>query len=278
MIKLKKIKNKNFNYSFVQGRFSDEVAGIFQYFPINSWEKEFYLAKGLNFDSVEWIISDLSNPIFNSLFSKVIKKVLIKNKMKISSISMDMIMDNPLHKLTKSKIVWLSNRIKHSMKFFNIKRISIPIEERSRFNNKNEKKLALNNLALIYKKLSPKYKVCIETDMSPVSLIDILSEKRFKKLGILLDLGNTRAHGFNIEDYFRLFPEKIYSIHVKYREKSYGKTQILKKNNFYELKFLVKNIKVLKNLEDISFQTFKSKRNFYSDIQKSIKNFNSYVK
>tara|TARA_B110000967_G_C18861831_1_gene550434 strand:- start:299 stop:1135 length:837 start_codon:yes stop_codon:yes gene_type:complete len=278
LIKLKKIKNKNFNYSFVQGRFSDEVAGIFQYFPINSWEKEFYLAKRLNFDSVEWIISDLSNPIFNSLFSKVIKKVLIKNKMKISSISMDMIMDNPLHKLTKSKIVWLSNRIKNSMKFFNIKRISIPIEERSRFNNKNEKKLALNNLALIYKKLSPKYKVCIETDMSPVSLINILSEKRFKKLGILLDLGNTRAHGFNIEDYFRLFPEKIYSIHVKYREKSYGKTQILKKNNFHELKFLVKNIKVLKNLEDISFQTFKSKRNFYSDIQKSIKNFNLYVK
>ena len=277
MIKLKKIKNKNLNYSFIQGRFSKEIAGIFQYFPINNWEKEFYFAKRLNFDSVEWIISDLSNPIFNSLFSKVIKKVL-KNKMKISSISMDLIMDNPLHKLTKSKIIWLSNRIFGILKFFNIKRISIPIEERSRFNNKKRKKLALNNLKLIYKKLSPKYKVCIETDMSPISLINILNEKRFKKLGILLDLGNTRAHGFKIEDYFRLFPEKIYSIHVKYREKSYGKTQILKRNNFHELKFLLKNIKLLKNLEDISFQTFKSKNNFKSDIQKSIKNFNTYVK
>ena len=71
------------------------------------------------------------------------------------------------------------------------------------------KKLALNNLKLIYKKLSPKYKVCIETDMSPISLINILNEKRFKKLGILLDLGNTRAHGFKIEDYFRLFLKKF---------------------------------------------------------------------
>ena len=30
--------------------------------------------------------------------------------------------------------------------------------------------------------------------------------------------------------------------------------------------------------KDISFQTFKSKNNFKSDIQKSIKNFNTYVK
>ena len=93
MINLKKFKKLNINYSFVQGRFSNEVAGKFQHFPIHNWENEFYLAKKLNFDAVECIVTDFSNPIFNPLFSKIIKKTLLKNKMKISSISMDLIMD-----------------------------------------------------------------------------------------------------------------------------------------------------------------------------------------
>ena len=114
--------------------------------------------------------------------------------------------------------------------------------------------------------------------MSPESLVTILKMKKFNKLGILLDLGNTRAHGFYIEDYFKLFKDKIYSIHIKYRDKSYGKTKILDRNNFYELKFLQENLNALTNLGDISFQTFKSNNNFFKDMQKSITNFNNYVK
>ena len=277
MINLKKFKKK-INYSFVQGRLSSEVAGKFQHFPIHNWEKEFQLAKKLGFNSVEWIITDFSNPIFNPLFSKIIKKVLIKNKIKISSISMDLIMDNPLHKISKIEALWLAIKIKEAISFFKINRVSIPIEERSRYNNKFEKVLALKNLHLIFSRLRKSSKVCIESDMSPKSLDSLLKMKKFNKLGVLIDLGNTRAHGFNIEDYFKFNPEKIYSIHIKYREKSYGKTKILIKKNFHELKFLIKNLKKLKNLSDISFQTYKTNKNFFTDIQKSIKNFNSYVK
>ena len=50
------------------------------------------------------------------------------------------------------------------------------------------------------------------------------------------------------------------------------------KRNFYELNYFIDNIDLLKNLEDISFQTFKSNNNFYLDIKKSIKNFNGYIK
>ena len=237
MINLKKFKGKKINYSFVQGRFSNEVAGKYQHFPINNWENEFRLARKLNFDSVEWIITDFSNPIFNPLFSKIIKKTLLKNKMKISSISLDLIMDNPLHKLSKIETLWIGNKLSDAVNSFKIKRIAVPIEERCRFNNKLEKTLALKNLHLIYALLSSKCKICIETDMPPESLINILKMKKFNKLGILLDLGNTRANGFHIEDYFKLFKDKIYSIHIKYRDKSYGKTKILHKNNFHELKF-----------------------------------------
>ena len=35
--------------------------------------------------------------------------------------------------------------------------------------------------------------------------------KSFKKLAILLDIGNTKAHGFFVEDYVKLFPGKIFA-------------------------------------------------------------------
>ena len=79
-------------------------------------------------------------------------------------------------------MIWISEELSKAMKYFNIKRISIPIEERCRFNNKSEKNLALKNLLIIYKKLK-KYKVCIETDMSPQSLVEIY---KMKNLNILV--------------------------------------------------------------------------------------------
>ena len=270
MIKLKKLNRKKLLYSYVQGRFSGEVAGRFQHFPISSWNKEFPAAKKLNFDCIEWIISDYSNPIFSDIFRKVIKSKLGKNKLNISSISLDLIMNNPLHNLKKKEIQWLTTNLKEVVKFFKIKRISIPIEERSRFNNKLERKI-------IYSSLKNTCKICIETDISPFSLVNIFKIKKLKKLGILLDLGNTRAHGFRIKDYFNLYPEKIYSIHIKYRDKSYGTTKIISKRGFHELEYLIKNIDHLKNLQDISFQTYKSNKNYLNDMKKSINNFNKYV-
>ena len=277
MIKLKKIKSKKIAYSFVQGRFSTETAGKFQYFPISNWQSEFQIAKKLNFDCIEWIVSDFSNPIFNKIFSQIIKKKLNQNNLKISSISLDLIMDNSLHSLSDAQVEWLTENIKKAVIFFKIKRVSVPIEERCRFNNKDEKKLALKSLEIIYYKLRRYCKICIETDMAPLSLVSILKMKKLKSLGVLLDLGNTRAHGFKIEDYFKLFPNRIYSIHIKYRENSYGKTKVVPKKSFHELKYLMNNIHFLKNLIDISFQIYKSKKNFLNDMKKSIKNFNNYV-
>jgi hypothetical protein len=261
----------------VQGRFSREIAGKFQHFPIDNWHKELLAAKRLNFDCVEWIISDYSNPIFNEVFRKIIKSNLKSNKLNISSISLDLIMDNPLHKLKTTETEWLTHNLIKIIKYFKIKRISVPIEERSRFNNKSEKSLALKNLEIIYSKLNGLCKICIETDISPISLTDIFKTKKFTRLGILLDLGNTRAHGFKIEEYFHLFSQKIYSIHIKYRDKSYGMTRVISKKGFHELEYLIKNINKLKNLQDISFQTYKSDKNYLNDMKKSINNFNYYV-
>ena len=115
------------------------------------------------------------------------------------------------------------------------------------------------------------------TDISP-NVLKKLFDNFFKRLGLLLDLGNTRAHGFRIEDYFINFSAKIYSIHIKYRGHNYGKSKVIPKNSFYELSYLIKNIGKLKNLNDISFQTFKSKNYYLKDLKNCVINFNKYKK
>ncbi len=269
-------KSKKINLSYVIGRFSPQLGAKFQYFPIDNWQKDLQTAKKFKFDGTEWIISDFSNPIFNESFRKIILGELKRNKLKICSLSLDLIMNNPLHIIKDNDIDWLIKQIKVIVKYFSIDRVTIPIEERSRFNNHIEKKASLKSLLKFYHAIYKISHLCIETDISPKALSYLLSLKKFKKLGILLDLGNTKAHGFSIEEYFRLFPRKIYGVHIKYRPNLFGKTERLKKN-FYELKFLFKNIDKLTNCRDITFQTFKSKKNFLKDMQFSLKSFKEYI-
>tara|TARA_B100001094_G_scaffold100769_1_gene96932 strand:+ start:9409 stop:10266 length:858 start_codon:yes stop_codon:yes gene_type:complete len=275
MVTIKK-KFKNINYSYVIGRFSPEIGSKFQHFPISSWEKDLQFAKKFKFDGTEWIISDFSNPIFNENFRKIIKKKLRQNKLKICSISLDLIMDNPLHLINKQDVTWLANQLKKIIKFFHVKRVSIPIEERSRFNNYIEKVNSLRNLKLFYKNISNITNLCVETDLSPYNLSKLLKLRKFKKLGVLLDIGNTKAHGFPVENFFHLFSTKIFGIHVKYRNSFFSKTSHIKKG-FSELKFVIKNIDKLENCQDITFQTFKSKNKFIKDMSISLSNFNNYV-
>lgn len=276
MAKLLK-NNKNFIIAFMQGQLSVPVGSNFQYFPIHEWEKEFIRAKKIGFNNIEWIISDYSNPIFNKEFQKIIQIVLKKNKFNITSISLDLLMNNPLKKMTLENARWLSQFLLMAIKKFKIQRVSFPIEEHSRFNNQKEKITTISRLKIFYKILEKHCNLCIETDISPAALDDFLKNKKLPKLGILIDLGNTKAHGFAIKDYFEKYSNKIYSAHLKFRDKNFGKSKPIPKNNYYELEYFIKNIDLLKNFKDLTFQTFKSPKKFIADIKNSVRNFNNYV-
>ena len=74
--------NRNILYSYVQGRLSAQMGSKYQYFPISDWQKELIIANKLGFKGIEWLISDLSNPLFNLEFIKLIKNKLKKKQIK----------------------------------------------------------------------------------------------------------------------------------------------------------------------------------------------------
>ena len=58
----------------MQGRLSKPINGKIQSFPINSWENEFYLARNIGFELIEWVLDEnvKDNPILDKrFFSKI---------------------------------------------------------------------------------------------------------------------------------------------------------------------------------------------------------------
>ncbi len=262
--------------SYVIGRFSKKIGDKYQYFPIDNWQKDIALAKKFGFDGVEWIISDYSNPIFNSVFLKYIKKEIKKKNIKISSLALDLIMDEPLHEINQHNLNWLIRKIKLIQTEVVINRINIPIEEKARFTNENEMRVVIKRLSHILKSLGKNSKISIETDINPKKLIVFFRSKKLKKIGLLLDLGNSRANNYKIEDYFKYFKDKIYGFHIKFRKRNLGNSKVIPLK-FKELSIMKENIPSLKNLQDITFQTYRSHDNFILDMKNSIKNYNRII-
>jgi len=182
-------------------------------------------------------------------------------------------MRDPLYSIKLNNLKWVIKKMLYLQKKINIPRITIPIEETCRYKDKNQKKKTLDNLYFLLSQLSNKSNISIETDLRFEEVSKILSNKKFLKLGLLIDIGNIRASEKDLEKFLIYFKDKIFGIHVKYREKNYGKTKNLPKT-FKELSILKKNLNTLKNIQDITFQTFRSNNNFLSDMKDNIKNFN----
>ena len=80
------------------------------------------------------IITDFSNPIFNEEFVNIIKKMSF-NKIKINSISLDVIMNKSLFTIDNKDLLWLLDKLEIVIKIFKVKRILVPTEEELKYNN-----------------------------------------------------------------------------------------------------------------------------------------------
>ena len=258
-----------FVLSYVQGRLSKKVGEKFQYFPIHNWQNELVLAKKIGLKNMEWIISDLSNPILNSYSCKEIQKILKKNKIRISSISLDLIMEKPLHTWSMVDLGWFINILKNAIIIHKVKRLNIPCEEQSRFFNSENLGKFKKNLKFILKKLGRSTYVSIESDFSPRNINYLLKNLKSNQLGVNLDLGNIEANGYDIQDYLDLLNKKIFGVHIKERKLLFGLSKKLTLNK--NIKYLFSNIHKLSNLKDITLQTFRSKNNYVNDLSKSFK-------
>ena len=88
----------------MQGRLSKPINGKIQSFPKDTWREEFFLAKKIGFDLIEWVLDDdlASNPIMDKEKFIEIKKIKEETNININSICCDFFMNNSISKVSRN--------------------------------------------------------------------------------------------------------------------------------------------------------------------------------
>ena len=206
----------------MQGRLSKPLNGRIQSFPINTWEKEFYLAKEIGFELIEWVLDEniKDNPILNKNTFKKISQIKKETQIEINSICCDFFMSNSLSKNSTSfrekNLEIFNYLIEESCPSNNIKIIDLPLvgseslkRKRTYDDYKNlllklEKKIIENNL-----------KISLETDLNPFELKDFLKGFNKKAISVNYDTGNSAYWEFNVKQEFLSYGSLISNVHIK---------------------------------------------------------------
>lgn len=217
------------NIGIIQGRLSTPKEG-FQECP-NDWQKEFELAKKINLNHIEWVITAekyYENPILD-LNTK-------KPEHKISSVCADFFVSN-IFQNQRSLSLYLTN-LCNAVEKTKIKYITIPLLEQSSVISEYERHRFIEFITEIkdrHKNLLFSFEA--ELDLDPLIEILSISDRFF----VTYDTGNMTSFGANHSEYISEISKKITNVHLKDRAHSgqsvppgTGDTDFQK--IFYELK------------------------------------------
>jgi len=208
------------DFGIMQGRLSPKIEGKIQAFPAEHWKKEFKIAQGIGFNSIEWIVEEPleNNPLLTSKGIKQIQELINETKVKVEFICADYFMKNPILDsetiLTNSKEI-LTNIILAGDKI-GAKCVEIPFVDNSSIRNIDFNYLVdfFNSFEEILQKTN--MTINLETDLDPVQFKQLLEELNLK-VGANYDIGNSASLGYNFIEEIDCYGDRINNVHIKDR-------------------------------------------------------------
>lgn len=218
----------------MQGRLSNKQGKPLQSFPWNSWKKEFLRAHSIGFEQIEWLVdgvNDDDNPIASVNGRKEISLLSIKYDVSINSLCAHALIDGKLlsngrnqkDALEKfSKILFWASEAR-------IEYVILPVMDAMSIQTAESKERLRKVLHEVVDTYTPK--VLLESDLSAIQLKEFLDEVDLENIGVLYDLGNATAMGFDIESELKLLYPLIEEVHIKDRYINNGISDRLGKAN-----------------------------------------------
>ena len=204
----------------MQGRLSPQYLGRIQSFPVNSWEQELHDCKNLGIELVEWTIDEIfydQNPIVSKTGTNHINDILAELDLRVPSITCDYFMEKPFWGQDGYKTYGKLKTIIEGMINIGAQLLVIPLVDNASINNTHEYQ------AEFFQKLLQDYEketifVVFETDLNPRKFKEFISEFDPKHFGINYDIGNSASLGYDVDEEFREYGDRILNVHVKDRE------------------------------------------------------------
>ena len=211
---------ENIPIGIMQGRLSSKIGQPLQSFPFDDWSLEFMRAKTIGFDQIEWLVdgtNDHNNPITSAIGRSKILKLSEKHNITINSLC--------IHSLINGDLLLKGDKYIKAIKSFssiltwaqelNIKFVILPVMDSMSIQSKSSQAKLKDILNSIDNTEGPK--VLLESDLPGVYLKQFIEDVALDNVGILYDLGNATALGFDIKKELDLLHSLIGEVHIKDR-------------------------------------------------------------
>jgi len=209
----------------MQGRLSDKYNCPLQSFPWFSWRDEFARAAKLRLTSIEWLLDgerDMENPIASNQGRDEINELCEQNEIHISSLCAHTFIDGALleHGLRGRKAVDHLSRVLDWAWEAKSDYVVLPAMEAMSLSSGAAKGTLMAVLESVLSKDGPV--VLLESDLRAAELMEFIDESGVDRLGVLYDIGNATALGFDVVEDLALLKPYLLEIHIKDRKRLHG--------------------------------------------------------
>ena len=209
---------------FMQGRLSPVVNGLIQSFPWNNWREEMEEAARLGLHVLEWTLDHenlYANPLMTSTGQDEISKIMRELNLSIPSLTGDCFMQAPFWKVFGAEREARQRdfiAIMEACSIIGISQIVVPLVDDGAIGSDEEMEVLRNFLLSLVPKLAKfDIRVIFESDFAPQELAKFIATYPATVFGINYDIGNSAALGFNVDEEFGCYGDRITNVHVKDR-------------------------------------------------------------
>lgn len=204
----------------MQGRLLPKISGRIQCFPADQWRNEFPLAEKAGLQLIEWIYEvygAVQNPLSTDQGIAELKELSVKHGVAVRSLCADYFMDRPMLANPEEgalKLHWLLGRCHLA----GIRRIILPFVDASRLiNSAAEDSLVQLLTPFSSEAESMGIELHLETDLPPVRFAKLIAQLPEPPFKVNYDSGNSASHGYDVEEEFAAYGQRIGSLHIKDR-------------------------------------------------------------
>ena len=225
----------------MQGRLLPKYQNRYQAHPIGYWQAEFYIAKELGFNQIEFILDYNEvekNPLLRKKGICEIQNLISQTNIQIKSICADYFMEAPLHSEHQKNSEKILKKLIKYAKALNVIDIVLPCVDQSTLKNKQD----INMLVASIKKVLPlaennNININFETDLNPIKFKELLSHFSSNNIKVNYDIGNSASLGYSPKEEFEAYGEYISDLHIKDRVLDGGNVKLGTGNVDFETVF-----------------------------------------
>jgi hexulose-6-phosphate isomerase len=208
----------------MQGRMSPLVDGQVQAFPKDHWRDEFLLGNKHDIRMMEWTLDYKGlheNPLLTSEGQQEIKRLSGEYSVSIPSLTGDCFMQVPFWKASKVQQESLERdflAVVDAFSIMGIKYMVVPLVDNGSLGTTQEEEVLVEFMERQIEIFQEKAVIIVfESDFEPPELKRFISQFPIGIFGVNYDTGNSASLGYQFQDEFEAYGDRILNVHLKDR-------------------------------------------------------------